>query len=247
MVYVLERSTAYVSVCKRRHRMGEFASTDMKRNPTTCICLTKADSLQVAMGENLADWLALELSWSFVSPPAKVKDNTWKFSIEMTFGTRLAPHYHERGFWFQGEELKNHLRNPPPPSEAPFRWAPLRPAAFRPKIFNITLSQGRFISPWDLAIKKPYPIFQSGQDRFIPSRYLSQLTFDVSPFPPREEYAEGGVPGVSGHVLDRQHFWEMKVFARDTIDRKDQTWAETLDLGWWLSPTNGKWNEYYGR
>jgi hypothetical protein len=208
--------------------------------------LRRADRFQITIGQCQYDWLAIELSWSFVSAPVKVDNNTWKLNIEITFGTRLAPQYHlNECFGFSEEDLKSHLQNPPPPSEAPFQWAPLRPAAFRPKQYNITLSRGRFICPWSLTIKRPYPIFQSGYKRFSPDRYYNQITFDNSPYPPREEFAheyrESRGCGVHEHNLDRNLYWEMKTFVRDGIEKKDETWAEMLDPGWWLSSTRGKW------
>jgi hypothetical protein len=161
----------------------------------------------------------------------------------MTLGTRLAPHYRQPKRWFTEEELQDHIQNPPSPSKAPFAWAPLRPAAFRPKQYTITLSRGRFSSPWYLSIKRPYPIFQNVYNRSSPPRYLSQLTFDISPYPPREEFAEGWSHGVNPRNLDLQRYWEMKVFVRDSTEK---TWAETLDPWWWLSPTMGDYHTRRG-
>ncbi|KAF2708537.1 hypothetical protein K504DRAFT_455513 [Pleomassaria siparia CBS 279.74] len=118
-----------------------------------------------------------------------------------------------------------------------FPGAPLHSAAFRPKQYTVTLKRGRFIEPCDLFIKKPYPIFQSRQYRAAPNRYASQLVFeDMSPYPPREEWVEKG--GLRPH-LDYHRYWERREFVREIIARKDETWAEMLDLGWWLSPTIG--------
>ena len=164
----------------------------------------------------------------------------------MTYGTRLAPHSQKPNFWigYEEEDLQNHVQNPPSPSEAPFKWAPLYPAAFRPKPFTITVSRGRFPSPWDIDCKSSYPIFHTGyQRRSPPSRYLSQLEFDVSPFPPREEFAEGKSHYTCSSNLDSQQYWDIKRFVRDGTDK---TWAEQLDPWWWFSPTVGGWNSRTG-
>ena len=162
----------------------------------------------------------------------------------MTFTTRLDSLYHERSPWLAGAALRDHVQNPPPPSKAPFRWAPLYSSAFSPRQYTLTLSRGRFIEPFHYFIKKPYPIFQLGDHRsycFAPNRYRSQLTFDVSPYPPREEWAYASEYGnlALEPSLNYHRHWEKKRFVRDEISRNDETWAETLDLGWWLSPAVG--------
>jgi hypothetical protein len=34
--------------------------------------------------------------------------------------------------------------------------------------------------------------------------------------------------------------WGKREFVRNAIATEDETWAETLDLSWWLSPTVGE-------
>jgi hypothetical protein len=160
----------------------------------------------------------------------------------MTLTTRIAPFYHDENPWLTGAALQDHLQNRPPPSKAPFPWAPLHSAAFSPKQYTLTLSRGRFIEPFHYFIKMSYPLFQFGNygsNRFAPNRYASQLAFDVSPYPPREEWAESWEHGSLGPSLDFHQHWEKREFVRDAIAKKDETWAETLDLGWWLSPAVG--------
>ena len=157
----------------------------------------------------------------------------------MTLTTRFTSEYHRRNHWFKGAALQDYIQNPPPVSEAPFRWAPLHSAAFYPKQYTLTLSRGHFIEPFHQFIKPPYPILKSGSERFAPNRFSYQLVFDKSPYPPREEWAESFENGHLRASLEYHHYWERTDFVRGSIAKKDQTWAETLDLGWWLSPSTG--------
>lgn len=166
-------------------------------------------------------------------------DSTWETIIDMTLGTRLASEHHAKSLWLNEGALQEQLRNPPFPSEAPFPWAPFRPAAFQTKKFTVTVSRGSYILPWDLFTKRPYPLFQSDY-RWAPSRYRWQLQFDISPYPLRDEWAEDVKIGMPGGALDYGLYWERKSFVRKSIPRGDQTWAETLYLSWWLSPTIGR-------
>ena len=88
-------------------------------------------------------------------------------------------------------------------------------------------------------IKKPFPLFLSEADRFRPRRYASKLTFDISPYPPREEWDEGFASGLE-QSLDFHRHWEKKEFVRGAIAAEEEKWAEMLDLSWWLSPTAGE-------
>ncbi|KAF2643039.1 hypothetical protein P280DRAFT_515476 [Massarina eburnea CBS 473.64] len=188
----------------------------------------------IAAGANQYAWLTVDFTWSFdhqAARPVMADNGTWKFTIQMTFTTllRLGP-------WRGDGARQDNLQNPPSPSEAPFPWAPLKSAAFRPKQYTLTLSRGRFIEPFHLSIKKPFPLFQSVPYCFAPNRYASKLAFDTSPYPPREEWVEtGGLRSILDYHLD----WDKKEFVRGGISKKDETWAEMLDLGWWLSPTTG--------
>jgi hypothetical protein len=199
----------------------------------------KANLLQFNCGENQRAWFSLETNWLFTAAPVMVDETTWKFNIEMTLTTRISSLWHGRSPWLEGEALQDHLQNPPPASEAPFPWAPLHSSAFRSKHYTLTLSRGRFIEPWHLSIKAPYPIFKPVPQRFAPYRYKYQLAFDVSPYPPREEFNERGDNSIPELALDFHLFWEKKEFVKEGIARKDETWAEWLGLGWWLSPTAG--------
>lgn len=167
-------------------------------------------------------------------------DSTWQAAVNITLGTRLTLEHHTRSPWLKEAELKRHVQNPPPSSEAPFPWAPFHPTAFRTKQVTLTISRGSYILPWDLFTKKPYPIFQpAGYDRRAPSRYRWQPNFDISPYPPREGWAEDVKNGIPGGALDYGVYWERKSFVRKSLAKKDESWAETLDLSWWLSPTAG--------
>ena len=156
----------------------------------------------------------------------------------MALGTRLTSEHHTKNSWLKDKALQDHLQNPPSPDEAPFPWAPFRPSAFQTKQFTLMISRGSYILPWNLFTKRPYPLFQPGH-RWAPSRYRWQLQFDISPYPMREEWAEDVKNGMPGGVLDYGVYWERKAFVRKWIAKKNQTWAETLDLSWWLSSTIG--------
>ncbi|KAG9197689.1 hypothetical protein G6514_001158 [Epicoccum nigrum] len=197
----------------------------------------------ISCGENQHDFFAIELTWLFAAEPVQLDKKTWRCTMEMAYSTRIARQYRNGNPWLKGEAFEQHLHNLPSPIDAPFPWAPLHSPAFLPKTFTITISRGRYIEPWQHFIKKPYPLFQGEADRFPPRRYASKLTFDVSPYPPRGEWAEGFAAGLE-QSLDFHRHWEKKEFVRDGIERGEETWAETLDLGWWLSPTVG---EAYGR
>ncbi|CAI6316968.1 unnamed protein product [Periconia digitata] len=185
-------------------------------------------------------YLAVEFSWSFKNEPSEprtVQKNIFKANIEITLSPRMHSMYHKSAYWLKGAALQEHLQNPPPPSEAPFPWAPVHSAAFRPKEYAITLSRGRFIDPGDYWRKGPYPILQkSSFDLLKPSRYACKLVFDKSPFPPREKWTNDSICT----FLDYSPFYEWKEFVRDSIDARDQTWVETLNLDWWFSPSSGE-------
>jgi hypothetical protein len=199
---------------------------------------TRTNALQLYCGQCQNLWFSLEFNWLFTAAPVLLDKTTWRFNIQMTLTTRIAPVDSDRSQWLKGAALQDHHQNPPPPSEAPFRWAPLHTGAFRPKEYNLTLLRGRFIEPYHLLIKKPYPIFQSVPYNFAPDRHRYKLVFGTSPYPPREEWNENGANSI--HCLDYNDYWEIKDFAKDPISRKDETWAEWLGLGWWLSPTTGE-------
>ncbi|PVH98150.1 hypothetical protein DM02DRAFT_630516 [Periconia macrospinosa] len=188
----------------------------------------------IEAGVDLHSEASLEFSWIFTAAPVKDK-NSWKLAMMITLGTRFHSGYqNENNPWIQGAELQKVIQKSPSPTEAPFPWAPLLSTAFRPKQYNVTLSCGRFIEPFQLATKEPYPLFKRYRD--APRRSRLQLVFDVSPYPPREEWIRE-----KHYVMDHLRFWDMKVFVTDYIERKDETWAETLDWNYWLSPTAGGW------
>jgi hypothetical protein len=184
-------------------------------------------------------WVAVEFKWSLIGDPVRADDRTWKTTMNMTLGTRLTSNHHARSPWLKDEALQEHLQNPPSAGEAPFPWAPFCSAAFQTKQFTLIISRGSYILPWNLFTKRPYPLFQRADYRWAPSRYRWQLEFDISPYPLREEWAEDVKNGMPGGALDYGIYWERKKFVRTSIAKEDQTWAETLDLSWWLSPTTG--------
>lgn len=169
-----------------------------------------------------------------------MKKDSWTVTIQMSLTTRI-PSFFRESITLRDVDMKAHLQSPPSPSEAPFPWAPLDSAAFRPKQYNLTISSGRFIEPFDSAHKMPYPIF--GKYRNAPRRCALQLVFDVSPYPPREEWSEQWQKKNRG-TLEYQRYWDKKEFVRGHIARKDETWAEYLGLDWWLSPTKGSYASY---
>ncbi|KAH6618914.1 hypothetical protein C7974DRAFT_427139 [Boeremia exigua] len=197
----------------------------------------------ISCGENQRDWFAIETEWSLTTDPIRVNSNTREFSIQLTFTTRIAPWYHDRNPWLKGAALEEHLKNPPPASQAPFPWLPLQSVAFRPKTYSFTLSRGSFVQPFQYFIKVPYPLFQVknyGTNRFAPYRYRSQISFKTSPYPPREEWDESWPNRVALCMsLDFHRHWEKKNYVRESIATKDETWMDAFDLRWWLSPTLG--------
>ncbi|UPX19122.1 uncharacterized protein EKO05_0009394 [Ascochyta rabiei] len=60
----------------------------------------------------------------------------------------------------------------------------------------------------------------------------------MSPHPPHGERAKWMGNSVLKPILEYYRFWERRVFVRGAIARREETWAKTLDLQWWLSPTN---------
>jgi hypothetical protein len=177
---------------------------------------------------------SLEFNWLFTAAPVK-DENTWKLAMQITLGTRFHKGYqNEDNPWIKGAELEKVMHSPPSPSEAPFPWAPLASAAFRPKQYNVTLSCGSFIEPFQLSLKKPYPLFKTYRE--APRRYRLELVFDASPYPPLEEWIQS-----KQYAIENLRFYDMKVFVTGDIERKDETWAETLDWSYWLSPTAGGW------
>ncbi|KAH6642136.1 hypothetical protein C7974DRAFT_468559 [Boeremia exigua] len=202
-------------------------------------------------GENQRSWISSEFNWVLLTEPVRADTGIWTFTIEMTLTTRFSSEYHETNHWFKGAALQDYLQKPPPPSEAPFSWAPLYSAAFLPKQFTLTLSRGTFIEPFHEFVKPPYPLFQ--RYRFAPTRYSYKISFDKSPYPPPEEWDKSFENNVLGASMNYHRYWEMKDFV---WGRKDKTWAQTLDLGWWLSPSVGDgywrgrerhpiWDEYF--
>lgn len=61
--------------------------------------------------------------------------------------------------------------------------------------------------------------------------------FDMSPYPPCEEWTEWSVHGSLKPRLEYHHLGEQGVRAGGN-PKKDEALAETLDLGWWLRPTS---------
>jgi hypothetical protein len=202
--------------------------------------LLVTNALQLNCGENQRSWIAVEFNWSFSTKPVRAETGSWTIAIQMTLTTRIPSEYHKYNHWFEGAALQDHLQKPPPASDAPFPWAPLCSDAFQPKFYTLTLSHGRFIEPFHYFIKPAYPLLQSGADRFVPNRFSHQLVFDKSPYPPRKEWVESYGNGDLKGSLSYHHYWERTDFVRGGISRKDQTWADTLDLGWWLSSSAGE-------
>jgi hypothetical protein len=200
-----------------------------------------ANTKQINGGENQRDWLALKFTWSFTTLPILQDASTprYTFTMQLTLTTHLSPMHHSTNPWFTGAAFETHIQNPPSETEAPFPWAPLSPTSFRPKLFTLALSRGNFIEPFQLSIKKSYPIFRTVPYRFCPNRYAWQLLFDTSPYPPREEWKDDFLTGGLKASLEYHQYWEKREFVRGWIDRKDKTWVERLDLGWWLSPEIG--------
>jgi hypothetical protein len=54
----------------------------------------------------------------------------------------------------------------------------------------------------------------------------------MSPSPPPKEWMEDDYPRA---CLGYHYFWKRKEFVQEAMAKKDETWAETLELNWWLS------------
>lgn len=222
------------------------SNVSFERDGTGAVRLPQTHVSQVAntprlnCGENQRNWISVRTTWSFSSKPVRVNADTWTIAITMTLSTCMALLEPQLSNHLKGTTTpEEHLRNPPPPSEAPFRWAPLRSAAFRSKQYNLTLSHGSFIEPFHNFLKPPYPILQSGPNRFRPNRFYYQLVFDKAPYPPREEWAVTYMNGL-GASLNYHEYWVKTYHVRMGIPKKDLSWKDTFDLGWWFSPTVGE-------
>lgn len=209
-------------------------------------------------GEGLRLVIAAEFDWKFVDPEAeRLADEAtesgvlWEFKIEMTLTSRIHPLYKHGDQWGQSTQRaqahQQQQQQPPleagsgEPASVPCRWAPLAPAAFQPKQYSLRLEKGRFIEPFHKFQKKPYPLFQPDPYGFAPDRYAYRLLFDTSPYPPRDEWLveHAMEPSVVKACLNYCRFWEYREFVWTFIPKSEQTWAETLDLSWWLSPSEG--------
>lgn len=128
-------------------------------------------------------------------------------------------------------------------------YHPLKDEAFAPKTYSITLEKGRFIEPWRAYYKKPYLLLEKPWFRTRPDRFASRLAFDrKSPYPPLEEWRRETIEkNALASYLNHNQFWEYREFVRHLIPRAEETWAETLDVSWWLSSTPGPGEEHIRR
>lgn len=216
---------------------------------------------QIFCGEGMRIVLAVEFDWEFVDPveverladEGTAESGTlWEFKIEMTLTSRIHPIYRNGDQWGQKSQAGQLEVLEPSRAgggdddddddmSAPCRWAPLARAAFRPKQYSLRVEKGRFIEPFHNFQKKPFPLFQPDPYGFAPARYAYRLLFDTSPYPARDEWQPEYVmePSAVKACLNYCRFWEHREFVRRPIPKSEQTWAETLNLGWWLSPSKG--------
>lgn len=169
----------------------------------------------------------------------------WEFKIEITLTSRIHPIYRNGNQWGQSQ-----CQQPSPGDEsAPCKWAPLAKKAFQPKQYCLRIEKGRFIEPFQNFQKKPFPLFQPDPYGFAPNRYAYRLLFDTSPYPARDEWQTEYAmqPAVLKACLNYCRFWEYREFVWLRISKSEQTWAETLSLGWWLSPSKGAAHTYVKR
>lgn len=123
-------------------------------------------------------------------------------------------------------------------------YMPLKDEAFKPKIYNIALEKGRFIEPCRAFYKSPYVLFQNARDRTRPDRFENRIAFDRSPYPPLDEWRPETIKKSSlSSIFDHHHVWEYREFVRYLIPREKETWVETINLSWWLSPEAGPGNK----
>jgi hypothetical protein len=98
--------------------------------------------------------------------------------------------------------------NPRPGVEYQINEKLLTDAAFQPKTYTIRLEKGRFRTQYDM---------QHDGKKIAPWApwYGLRLVFDVSPYPPREEWKQTDVPDVF-------KFWEWNEFCSRVMPKEDE-------------------------
>jgi hypothetical protein len=145
-------------------------------------------TVQLYLGVENSCWIASKFEWKpgslldLVVKPSSSGDQGYmmQFNIEMTLTTRT-------------------------PDREDFDWSRtsvnqgvLKETAFVPKIYTITLEKGVFYTACDMR----GPVNPQSHPRFS-----LRLSFDKSPYPPREEWKENGLS-----AADANMFWEWREF-----------------------------------
>jgi hypothetical protein len=116
-----------------------------------------------------------------------------QFAIELTLQKRRISRFNAR-----------------PGTEYQINEKLLTDAAFLPKTYTIRLEKGRF--------RTQYDVLKLNDGRKIAPwdpRYALRLVFDVSPYPPREEWKQTDVPDVF-------KFWEWNEFCSRAMPKEDE-------------------------
>lgn len=85
--------------------------------------------------------------------------------------------------------------------------------AFRPKTYRLEIATGGFPAERWLCFDKSSPDDAGEGDDFAGASYDLRITFDQSPYPPLEEWAEENA--VVGRAIRSHRFWEFRDFYRD--------------------------------
>ncbi|KAK7981193.1 hypothetical protein PG989_013650 [Apiospora arundinis] len=151
-------------------------------------------------GSELCVFIAAETEWKLktagvLDAPVDLGRSSTKdgstlgiFDMEITLTTRVHPLLKDH---FQDGDLVNEKA--------------LTETAFIPKTFNIKLERGHFAEP-ALSMTKEQP--------FRGPKYQFRLVFDKSPFPPREEWTEGG-----RFPAEQCRFWDCKEFVAGEVGK----------------------------
>jgi hypothetical protein len=164
-------------------------------------------------------WIACEISWKAKDPNALQQVITStnpsslisQFALEITLQKRRISSLQDARW--DKSELNEKL---------------LTDAAFQPKTYTLRLEQGRFRTPHDL--------LNDGKNTpdWAPW-YAFRLVFDVSPYPPRQEWKwadEKPVPDV-------YKFWEWKEFCNRELPKEAEETGVVI-AGWrWIRRTLG--------
>lgn len=157
---------------------------------------TRLNETQLVCRAELNVWIAAEFDWKQGSNQTPKTSDTTRDSfdkpdivghadIEMTLTKRRIPR-------LRGADMERYIINE----------ALLTDDAFLPRTYHLSLEKGVFLAPFDA---------MQPSDFLYTPRFAYRLSFDKSPYPPRQEWREPeGAP-------DAFRFWEWKQFCSGQI------------------------------